>query len=202
MSARRSWKRWRCCSASCTGPTGTRGGSGEQHGYGGGGGGARFFDGGSYVGEGAGMPAPRGAPDPGMVRLDNRWADNIHDPIDMAMLRGGDGDVMHDRNLNGDGNLNGNLDGKLKRALGRARRRRRRRRRRRVRDGRFPAVRRAEHRGGHLDGRGARREARGADRRGADRRDRTDGFEARGMYGVGAGRPRATASPAPSDTTQ
>jgi hypothetical protein len=48
-----------------------------------------------------------------MVRLDNRWADNIHDPIDMAMLRGGDGDVMHDRNLNGDGNLNGNLDGNL-----------------------------------------------------------------------------------------
>ena len=87
---------------------------GEQHGYGGGGGGgARFFDGGSYVGEGAGMPAPRGAPDPGMVRLDNRWADTIHDPIDMAMLRGGDGDVMHDRNLNGDGNLNGNLDGNL-----------------------------------------------------------------------------------------
>jgi len=80
---------------------------GEQHGYGGGGGGgggARFFDGGSYAGEGAGMPAPRGAPDPVMVRMDPRWADGGLDSIDMAMLRGGDGDVMHDGG--GNGNLN------------------------------------------------------------------------------------------------
>jgi hypothetical protein len=78
---------------------------GEQDGYvGGGGGGARFFDGGSYAGEGAGMPAPRGAPDPGMVRLDPRWAGGGLDPIDMAMLRGGDGDAMRDGG--GDGDLN------------------------------------------------------------------------------------------------
>ena len=107
----------------------------------------------------------------------------------MAALRGGDGDVMHDRNLNGDGNLNGNLDGNLNELWGAPG----------GDDGdgddgeyvtddfRGPPGRAS---GGHLDGRGARREARGADRRGADRRDRTDGFEARGMYGVGAGRPR------------
>ena len=44
------------------------------------GGGARFFDGGSYAGEGAGMPAPGGEPDPGMARMDPRWAGGGLDP--------------------------------------------------------------------------------------------------------------------------
>ena len=39
-----------------------------------------------------------------MVRMDPRWADGGLDSIDMAMLRGGDGDVMHDGG--GNGNLN------------------------------------------------------------------------------------------------
>ena len=79
------------------------------HGYppmprGGGGGGARFFDGGAYAGEGAGLPAPRGGPDPGMARLDPRWAGGGLDHIDMPMLHGGGGDMMDDGAGNGDMN--------------------------------------------------------------------------------------------------
>ena len=80
-----------------------------SHGYGyppmpRGGGGARFFDGGAYAGEGAGMPAPRGGPGPGTARLDPRWAGGGLDSIDMAMLDGGGGDMMDDGAGNGDMN--------------------------------------------------------------------------------------------------
>jgi hypothetical protein len=68
------------------------------------GGGARFFDGGSYAGEGAGMPAPGGEPDPGMARMDPRWAGGGLDPIDMAMLHGGGGDMMGGAAADGDMN--------------------------------------------------------------------------------------------------
>jgi hypothetical protein len=76
------------------------------------GGGARFFDGGSYAGEGAGMPAPGGEPDPGMARMDPRWAGGGLDPIDMAMLHGGGGDMMSGAAADGDMNeLWGDGDG-------------------------------------------------------------------------------------------
>ena len=68
------------------------------------GGGERFFDGGSYAGEGAGMPAPGGDPDPGMARIDPRWAGGGLDPIDMAMLHGGGGDMMDGAAADGDMN--------------------------------------------------------------------------------------------------